>query len=143
MKHKDDYDRFNPATYMVIDRIAGEEVDVKIFVEQASIKGWQKAYAKILAAYINVAGDKSSQLLAYLIENKTSENLVHGTQDEIAAGSGVSVAVAKRVFKKLLDGKFLKKVRSGCYMITPRMMRVGSDYQGAVLFQLWDDIGNK
>ena len=34
MKRKDDHDRFNPATYMVIDRVTGEEVDVKIFVEQ-------------------------------------------------------------------------------------------------------------
>ena len=133
-------DRFNPATYMVVDRITGEEVDVAIFIEKASKSGWQKAYAKTLASYINIAGDKASAVLSYLIEEKDSSNLVHGTQAEIATNSGASIAVTKRVIKKLLEKDMIKIVRSGCYMLTPKMIRIGNNYQGAMLLRLWDSI---
>lgn len=140
MSLKDPEARFNPATYMVIDRVTGEEVDVAIFVERASKSGWQKAFAKVLAEYIDCAGDKSSTLLAWLIKNKDQANLILGTQSEIAGRSRVSIAVTKRVMKKLIDKGMMKLVRSGCYMITPKMMRVGDNYKGAMLLRLWGEI---
>lgn len=133
-------DRFNPATYMVIDKITGEEIDVAVFVEKASKNGWQKAYAKTLASYINIAGDKASAVLSYLIQEKDASNLVHGTQAEIANNAGASIAVTKRVMKKLIDKEMIKIVRSGCYMLTPKMIRIGNNYQGAMLLRLWDNI---
>ena len=61
---------FNPATYMVIDRVTGEELNVDIFIEKASTAGWQKAYAKTVSEYIKCGDGKSVDLLAYIIENK-------------------------------------------------------------------------
>jgi hypothetical protein len=42
--------------------------------------------------------------------------------------------------KKLIDEKMVKMVRSGCYMITPKMIRIGNNYQGAMLLRLWETI---
>lgn len=132
-------DRFNPATYMVIDKVTGEEVDIAIFVEQASANGWEKAYAKVIADYINCAGDKSSSLLAWIIKERDRSNLIQGTQKEISDKSQVSLPVVKRVLKRLVDNGMIKKVRSGCYMVSPKMIRTGRNVTGAMLLRIWDE----
>lgn len=135
---EDDY--FNPATYMVIDRVTGEEVNVSIFIERASTKGWQKAYAKTLSDYIKCGDGKSVDLLAYILEKKESNNLLHGTQREIAKASKVSLAVVARTLKALTEKGLIKKVRSGCYMVSPKVMANGNKNVGAMIFRLWGDI---
>ena len=82
-------DRFNPDTYQVTDMITGEVVDMKIFIEKVSKSGWEKAYAKTLADYINCGGDKSSQLLAWIISHR-EKNMIYGTQKEISEKSKVA-----------------------------------------------------
>ncbi len=135
-----DKDYFNPSTYMVIDRISGEEVNVGIFIEKASVNGWQKAYAKTLAEYIKCGDGKSVDLLAYIIENKDQSNLLHGTQREIAKNAKVSLAVVSRTIKALTDKDLLKRVRSGCYMVSPSVIANGNKKVGAMMFRLWGDV---
>ena len=134
------HDYFNPETYMVIDRITGEEVNVDIFIEKASQTGWQKAYAKAVSEYIKCGDGKSVDLLAYMISAKDYSNLIHGTQREIAEKSKVSLAVAARTMKALTEKSLLKKVRSGCYMLSPKIMANGSKKVGVLVFRLWGDI---
>ena len=135
---------FNPGTYMVIDRVTGEEINVSIFIEKASVNGWQKAFAKTLSEYIKCGDGKSVDLLAHIIENKDSRtNLIHGTQRELAEKSKVSLAVVSRTLKALSDKELIKKVRSGCYMVSPDVMRNGSTKVGSMIFRLWGDIDSK
>ena len=133
-------DYFNPSTYMVIDRISGEEVNVGIFIEKASVGGWQKAYAKTLSEYIKCGDGKSVDLLAYILEKKDQSNLLQGTQREIAKRSKVSLAVVSKTIKALTEKKLLKKVRSGCYMVSPNVMSNGNKKVGAMVFRLWGDV---
>lgn len=135
-----DKDYFNPSTYMVIDRVTGEEVNVGIFIEKASANGWQKAYAKTLSEYIKCGDGKSVDLLAYILEKKDQSNLVQGTQREIARKSNVSLAVVARTMKALTEKKLLKKIRSGCYMVSPNVMANGNKKVGAMVFRLWGDV---
>lgn len=124
---------------MVVDRVTGEEVDMHIFMDKVNKSGWEKAYAKTIADYINCSGDKSSQLLAWIIKSRVN-NLIHGTQAEIAEGSKVSLPVVKRVMKRLTEKGLIKKVRSGCYMVTPKMIRNGNSVKGAIMMRTWEDI---
>ena len=137
MRKAEDY--FNPETYLVIDKITGDELDVSIFIEKASVNGWQKAYAKTLSEYIKCGDGKSVDLLAYILEKKESNNLLHGTQREIAEKSKVSLAVVSRTMAALMDKKLIKKVRSGCYMVSPNVMAKGNKKVGAMIFRLWGD----
>lgn len=137
---KESHDYFNPATYMVVDRITGEEVNVEIFIEQAGVKGWQKAYAKTVSDYIKCGDGKSVDLLAYIIKEKDNNNLLHGTQRELAKLSGVSLAVVARTLSALTKKGLLKKVRSGCYMVSPKIMANGNKKVGAMIFRLWGDL---
>lgn len=131
-------DYFNPDTYMVIDKITGEVLDVSIFIESAKKSGWEKAYAEVLASYISCGGSKTTDLLAYIIGSRDTNNLIHGTQDEIAKSSGVSIFVVKTVFKRLYAEGYLKRVRSGCNMVSPKMIRNGDSKKGAMLLRVWD-----
>lgn len=133
-------DYFNPETYMVIDRVTGEEVNVAMFIEKASASGWQKAYAKTVSEYIKCGDGKSVDLLAYIIENKEYNNILNGTQRELAKKAGVSLDVVTRTMRALQKKKLIKLVRSGCYMVSPKIMMNGNKNVGAIMFRLWGDL---
>ncbi len=131
---------FNPETYMVVDRITGEELDVSIFIEKVSQSGWQKAYAKTLSEYIKCGDGKSVDLLSYMLEKKTSENIVNGTQRELAAKAKVSIGVVSRTLKALQEKEMVKLVRHGCYMLNPDILRNENNKQGAMVIRLWGEL---
>jgi len=133
-------DYFNPETYMVIDRVTGEEVNVAMFIEKASTSGWQKAYAKTVSEYIKCGDGKSVDLLAYIIENKEYNNILNGTQRELAKKAGVSLDVVTRTMRALQKKKLIKLVRSGCYMVSPKIMMNGNKTVGSIMFRLWGDL---
>jgi len=132
-------DYFNSATYAVIDKITGEEVPIDIFIEKASKKYWEKAYAKTLAEYINVSGNNPSKVLAYLLKNKNVDNLVLNTVRGISNELCISTAHVTNTFKALKEKGLLKTVRNGCYFLSPELLRHGSKNRGAMLVRIWED----
>jgi predicted transcriptional regulator len=139
MMSKADQDYFNPATYEVRDKITGEIVDVSIFIERAKQNGWEKAYAKTLGEYIKCGGGQATEFLAYILEKKDGKNMLYGTQREFANKTGVSVPVINKTIKALDKMNLIKKVRSGAYMLSPNVIRNGSNKTGVILFRLWKD----
>ena len=134
-----DHDYFNPKTYQVIDRVTGEEINVDFFIEKTTKNIWQRAYAKTLSEYIKCGDGKAVNLLAYIIKEKDINNMVHGTQRELAQKASVSLDVVTRTMRALQAKKLIKKVRAGCYMVSPDIMRNGSDKRGVILFRMWED----
>ncbi|WP_150137957.1 replication/maintenance protein RepL [Candidatus Enterovibrio escicola] len=135
-----DSDYFNPATYEVRDKITGEILDVSIFIERAKQNGWEKAYAKTLGEYIKCGGGQATEFLAYILEKKDPRNMLYGTQREFAAKTGVSLPVINKTMKALEQVNLIKKVRSGAYMLSPNVIRNGSNKTGVILFRLWKDV---
>jgi len=129
---------FNPETYAVIDKVTGEEVDIKIFISRINKDKWEKAYAQTLAEYIGVTGSASSKVLAYLISSRTSKNLILGTQREIAEELEISKKSVSTIFGILRNKNMLKEIRSGCYFLTPEIISCGNQAHGAMLLRLWD-----
>ena len=136
---KTEESHFNSETYAVICRITGEEVPVQIFIEKASKEYWERAYAKTLAEYINVSGSNPNKVLAYLIKNKNVDNYILNTVRGIADELKISKTHVSDVFKVLKDKGFLKKMRNGCYFLSPEILRHGSKTRGAMLLRLWDE----
>lgn len=135
-----DHDYFNPKTYQVIDRVTGEEINVDFFIEKTNKNTWQKAYAKTLAEYIQCGDGKAVNLLAYIIKEKDINNMVHGTQRELAKNASVSLDVVTRTMRALQAKKLIKKVRAGCYMVSPDVMSNGSTKRGVIMMRAWGDI---
>ena len=131
---------FNPATYEVRDIITGEIIPVQIFIEEVNKDYWEKAFAKTIAEYIGLGGSSACKVLAYLIKNKTIQNLVNGTVRSISEEVGVSTRATISTFKLLQEKGFIKKIRNGCYFVYPKLMSYGSKQQGAILMKLWGEI---
>lgn len=129
-------------TYTMINDRTGEIVPVDMFVEKIPRQYWERAYAKVLAEYIGVAGTATNNVLAWLIRNKDSNNRIVGTLALIAEECGTTVPTVSTLFQKLYKKEFLKKVRNGVYMLSPTLLRHGNQNKGAVLFKKWDDYGN-
>lgn len=125
--------------YSIIDRNTGEEMPVDIFVEQISKEYWERAYAKVLAEYIGVAGTATNNVLAWLIKNKDSNNQIIGTFSRIAEECNTTVPTVSTLFQKLYKREFLRKVQNGIYMLSPSLLRHGSSTKGAILFKRWGD----
>jgi predicted transcriptional regulator len=135
------HQKLTPSDLIVINRRTGEELDVAIFVNTVKQTGWEKAYADVLGSYIDCGGSKSATVLSWIIKNRTSGNLILGTQIEIAEKSKASLSVVKSVIKKLIEKGFMKRENIGRYMITPRMIRNGDNVKGVINFQYWENIG--
>jgi len=138
---KDEYKipaQFNSVTYMVVDRVTGEEIDIRIFVEQVGKDKWEKAFAKTLSEYIGAGGNSVCSVLAYIIRNHNPQNLVLATYSEIAEECKCSPTTVGKFFKALYAKKLMHEVRGGCYFLSPNVMSYGKKSHGAMLLRLWD-----
>jgi hypothetical protein len=133
-------DRLNTATYMLIDRVTGEEIDIKIFIEKCSSDYWEKAYAKTLAEYIGITGSGYNKVLAFLLKEKNAENIIIGTVRGISEKLVISTATTTKLFGILRKKGFIKKVNNGCYMISPLLIRHGGQVRGAMMLRLWGKV---
>jgi len=127
----------NSETYKVIDRITGEEVPTRMFVKQVEKNGWEKAYVGLIADYIEAPGDVSCKVLAHFMRKKDRNNMVMGTHRSIADDLKVGLATVSRVIKKLVAKELLKKVRNGCYMVSPKMIGHGGYNSQMALMIMW------
>ena len=134
MKH----DIFNPATYELRDLLTGEILDVAIFIEEAKQDGWEKAYVSMVAQYIGFGGNATCKVLVYLIEKKDGMNRVVNTNKGISIDTGVSIKTVSSTMTALQKSDFVRKVSNGVYMLTPKMIRYGSQTKGAMLLSLWE-----
>ncbi len=132
-------DYFNPDTYEVTDKVTGEILDVKIFIERASESGWQKSYVQSLCEYMGCADGAASKVLTHILKNKTQENLMLGTYQEIADKSKVSKSMVQRVFKRLILKKLVRNIRTGCHILLPKILCNGNKKIGAMVFRVWGE----
>ena len=129
----------NEEDYSIMNNKTGEILSVDIFIEQIPKQYWERAYAKILAEYIGVAGTATNKVLAWLIKNKDSNNRIIGTFSHIAEECDTTVPTVSNLFQKLYKKEFLKKMQNGIYMLSPSLLRHGNQTKGAILFKKWDD----
>ena len=140
---RDESNYFNPATYQLIDRITGEEVPVDFFIKEVNRNGWEKAYAETIAEYFNIAGNQSTDVLAYFLTAKDKNNRLITTRKEVAEVTGVSYWTVSRVFKLTLEAGFLRKKRNGYYMINPSVMKYGDAGRGILVLKMWYELGGE
>jgi len=125
--------------FIIVNKSTGEAIPVDIFIEQIPDDYWEKAYAKMLAEYIGVTGTATNKVLAWLITNKDSNNMVIGTLSKIAKECDTTVPTVSTLFQNLYKREFLKKVQNGVYMLSPSILRHGNATKGAILFKKWGD----
>ncbi len=135
-------DYFDPTRYKVIDSQTGEEVPIQIFIDQSQSEYWERAYAKTLAEYVNLAGSSAATVLAHFLKIKDSKNQVHGTHREMAEDLNVAKSTVTTVITTLQENNMIHLIRNGCYMLSPHVIRHGSRTQGAMVLRLWKKLDN-
>jgi len=136
MTQKEEY--FTSDKYMLVERATGKEVPMQIFLKQSAKAGWEKAYAEQLAIFIGSVNSSTTTILAFLIKNRSQENLIYGTYKSLAEEIGVSKQTIVNVFKSLREKDMLKLVRNGVYFVSPHVIRNGYGLNGAILISEWD-----
>lgn len=99
---------------------------------QKFVKMNQKSMANLIEV---IEGKQQAKVVSYIIRYiNLSENVVIGTQREIAAACKVSTKTVNEIFKILCEKGFLKK-RSGVYMLSPNVFYRGNEQQKGNLIQ--------
>ena len=70
-----------------------------------------------IEAYLMSSDSKSVKVLLWLLRNRDSKNIIHGTLDSIAVECSVTKVTVNRVFQKLYNTGFLVKVRNSQYQL--------------------------
>ena len=128
---------FTSDKYMLVERKTGKEVNMQVFLKNNK-GGWEKAYAEQLAIFIGSVSSSTTDILAFLIKNRSAENLIYGTYVSLAKEIKVSKPTLVKVFKALKERNMVKKVRNGVYFVNPHIIRNGYGLNGAILMSEWE-----
>ncbi len=67
--------------------------------------------------YLMTSESKAVVVLVWLLKNRDKDNVVYGTLDSIAEECHVTKVTVNRVFQKLYENEYLKKLRNGKYQL--------------------------
>lgn len=123
------------------DLDTGEVIEVDQITKRAL---GQKQFWKIyLMDFLQVLGGfeyKQLDVLIYILEHTdASTNTFIGTYRKIAEKINVSIDTVKRTINLLLTKKFLKKIQTGVYQVSPTIMMKGNDHKKQLLLSYFED----
>jgi predicted transcriptional regulator len=72
---------------------------------------------KTIETYLKVSDSRALDVLFWLLHNRDEDNIINTTLDAVAAECEVTKVTVNRVFQKLYDRNFLKKIRNGKYQL--------------------------
>jgi len=122
--------------YVLVDKATGEEMSIDMYVDTSN-DGAIEHYASILENYINIGGTNTHKVLVHFLTIKTNDNIINGTVRELASKLDVSSMTVGRVIKAMQNKDLLTKVRSGCYMLSPYMLKDDVVIEGVAMINLW------
>ncbi|MBT7349626.1 hypothetical protein HN803_02420 [candidate division WWE3 bacterium] len=123
--------------YTLTDNETGEIMYVDSIAKEADKRYWEKTYAKTIAECFELVGNAPTKVLAHFLRIKDSNNQINGTVREMAKDMEVSKTTVTRVMSVLTEAGFMKKRRSGCYMLSPDVIKHGSRGKGIMVLMLW------
>jgi predicted transcriptional regulator len=67
--------------------------------------------------YLKISESKAIDVLLWLLKNRDRENRIYTTLDTIASECNVTKVTVNRVFQRLYQKEFLKRIRNGQYQL--------------------------
>lgn len=84
---------------------------------------------------LDALASKPAKILAYLLREMNSDNLIMQSQRQIAQRTGCSLDSVRRTFKALEDSKMLFVLGNGRYIISPTILLKGDESKRERLFR--------
>lgn len=124
----------------LIHKPTGTLIDVDSFMKETTPSNWEKTYLKQICEFIECGSSKSVEFLAYLLGKKDSNNMILGSQRNLATESGIGLSVVSRTLSALEKAGLIRMPQNGCYMLSPRVLSRGNRASIFILTKKWKDI---
>ena len=123
----------------VVDSRDGQVYPINL----ATIKdggSFNKVFLGELSEMIGCTGSGAMKVLGWIFNHKNNKNEVFGTQREVAEESKVTLPTVSKVYKSLIDNKFMRLKRSGMYILNPKVMHYGADGNKFAILKVWESL---
>ena len=105
----------------------GESRLFAVIMKETADFDFHKVWIDDLAKILGLLGGAKVQVFKYILDNiNPYSNEFGGTNREIAKKIGVDGVTVNRTIKTLIEADFMKKVRTGTYLINSRVLVRGS-----------------
>jgi hypothetical protein len=127
-------DELQESRFQIVDRNTGEEVNDEDFLRDyfgrarsEQKRGFEITYPYKMLKFMLAADSPRMRVLAYLLEVKTSQNLIVGTVRSLSTDSGIPKNTVHAVMKRLQSDELLVMVNQGVYLLNPDVMVYGGN----------------
>ena len=123
--------------YGIIDLETGEVTTIPVM--EAASGRWDKVWAKSLADLMDLTGDARTQVIAYLLRKKNSQNVIYAPMRTISAETGISLKTVNRTIKQAIESNHMIRLAQGVIMFSPHVIQPGSRPQGMAVLRRWKE----
>lgn len=104
----------------------GEIEEMEVTTVEERDFNFTKVWMKNLILTLDIVGNQKTKFCFWLIDNLNRDNMLIGTQRDMAEECGVSLQTVSVTLKLLMDVDFLRKKQSGVYIINPNVLYKGT-----------------
>lgn len=124
----------------LIDTETGEQILVDQITKRVyGSRNFWKMYLMDFLVVLGVIDSKQVDIFIYVVENTNqSNNVFLGTYKKIAEEVGCSQATIAKIFRKLQDNGFVKKMQNGAWIVNPNILMKGNDQKRQILLSYYE-----
>jgi L-rhamnose mutarotase len=111
------------------DNDTGEVISVTHTIRKVRCdQRFQKAHVADWVNLLSLLNNKQANILGYILyKTDFKNNFFTETCREIQTATGVSLPTVSSTMKNLQNMKFLKKIKNGVWMLSPKLLYMGDD----------------
>ena len=110
-----------------INQDTGEVKQFSVVLKEASDNGFHKVWLEDLAHILGLLGGGKTKVFQHILGNiNPYSNEFGGTVREISEKLGIDKTTVNKTINLLMEADFLKKVRSGTYLVNSETLIQGS-----------------
>ncbi|WP_394772061.1 replication/maintenance protein RepL [Mucilaginibacter sp.] len=110
-----------------VNKNTGEVRTFAVVSKETGDHSFHKVWLEDLARILGLLGGAKIEVFTYILKNiNPYSNEFGGTVREIAEKTGIDANTVQKTIKVLRENDFLKKVRTGTYLVNSKMLVQGS-----------------
>ena len=117
----------------------GEIIDVDVVVKEIPRTGFSITYLSTIVSLIENVGNKKMQVVKYILQNMNPQNMLIETVREISEHSACSKQTVNQTLQ-LLEGAGIIARKTGCIMLTPKLIHKGNAQKERFLMMKFNEI---
>lgn len=113
-------------TEQYINVSTGELEEMQVTTIEERDYNFTKIWMKNLILTMDIVGNQKTKFCFWLIDHLNRDNILIGTQRDMAEDCNVSLQTVSVTLKLLMDANFLRKKQSGVYIVNPDVIYKGT-----------------